>query len=87
MGRQKVAKKPEEVREPPAGPPREPKPGDMLTIAEVAPLLSMSEETVRHIIRKGKLPAIRPSERVIRIQRADLEAFIDASRTNKATTN
>lgn len=45
------------------------------TIAEVADLLDVSQQTVRRWIYSGQLPARRYGERVIRITRDDLEAF------------
>lgn len=48
----------------------------LLTIDEVAGELRISPRTVKRLIQTGALPAIKLSERVIRIRRTDLDALI-----------
>src|SRR6201996_5623596 len=48
-----------------------------LTVAEVAELLKLNQQTIRNWIDAGSLPAIRVGRRV-RIKREDLDAIIDA---------
>lgn len=47
---------------------------DYFTIDGLASYLDVSKGTVRNMIRDGIIPAVRFSERVIRIRRADLDA-------------
>jgi len=51
---------------------------ELYTIVETAAILNVSRRTVSNWIREGTLPAIRlgPGRRLIRIQRTDLEAFV-----------
>ncbi len=48
-----------------------------LTVAEVAELLKLNQQTVRNWIEQGSLPAIRVGRRV-RIRREDLERILAA---------
>ena len=64
-----------------------------LTVAEVAELLKLNQQTVRNWIDQGSLPALRVGRRV-RIRRSDLERLLEdgytgASRgaTHSATPN
>lgn len=52
----------------------------LLEVAHVAHRLSVSHEFVRRLIRDRKLKAIRMGRR-LRIDPADLDAFIDRQRT------
>lgn len=47
-----------------------------LTVAEVAELLKLNQQTVRNWIDQGSLPAVRVGRRV-RIKRSDLERVLD----------
>ena len=47
-----------------------------LTVAEVAGLLKLNQQTVRNWIDQGSLPAVRVGRRV-RIRRSDLERLLD----------
>jgi excisionase family DNA binding protein len=47
-----------------------------LTIAEVADLLKLNQQTVRNTIDRGDLRAVRVGPRRIRIKQSALEAFI-----------
>jgi len=51
---------------------------ELFTVAETASILGVSRKLVSTWIRQGALPAIRlgPGQRLLRIRRADLEAFI-----------
>ena len=46
---------------------------DLLSIADVAKALHVSNKTVRRWISTGQLPADRLGDRLIRIRREDLE--------------
>jgi excisionase family DNA binding protein len=47
-----------------------------LTVAEVAELLKLNQQTVRNWIDQGSLPALRVGRRV-RIRRSDLERLLE----------
>lgn len=47
-----------------------------LRVREAAAYLACSERTVWALITDGKLPAVRFSRQVVRIERTDLDAFI-----------
>jgi excisionase family DNA binding protein len=49
-----------------------------LTVAEVAAILKLNQQTVRNWIDQGRLPAVHIGRRV-RIKRSDLEELIEAS--------
>jgi len=54
-----------------------------LTVAEVADLLKINQQTVRNWIAEELLPAVRIGRRRVRIREADLAAFVDASETHR----
>lgn len=49
---------------------------EFLTVAEIAELLKLNQQTVRNWIDQGSLPALRVGRRV-RIRRADFQAMVD----------
>lgn len=51
-----------------------------LTVAEVAEILKLNQQTVRNWIDQGSLPALRVGRRV-RIRRSDLERLLEAAST------
>src|SRR5437016_5621415 len=51
-----------------------------LTVAEVAEMLKLNQQTVRNWIDQGSLPALRVGRRV-RIKRSDLERLLDQGYT------
>lgn len=53
---------------------------EMLTINEVAELLSVTRQTVNTLVKTGKLKKIKIGDRAVRISRADLEEFIRRGR-------
>jgi excisionase family DNA binding protein len=50
-----------------------------LTVAEVADLLKLNQQTVRNMIDRGDLRAARIGSRRVRIKQSDLDAFITES--------
>lgn len=58
---------------------------ELLTKAEVAQMLTVSEDTVERLIRGGQLPAYRIAKTCTRIDRADALAYL-ASRRVKAAS-
>lgn len=61
---------------------------EFLTVADVAELLKLNQQTVRNWIDHGSLPAVRVGRRV-RIRRSDLERVIEdgSTRGGKTTGN
>jgi excisionase family DNA binding protein len=61
---------------------------EFLTVAEVAELLKLNQQTVRNWIDQGSLPAFKVGRRV-RIRRSDLERVLDdgAMQTGKGSSN
>ena len=57
---------------------------EFLTVAEIAELLKLNQQTVRNWIDAGKLPAIRVGERRVRIRRSDLVRFLERGHTAPA---
>jgi excisionase family DNA binding protein len=55
-----------------------------LTVAEVADLLKLNQQTVRNWIDQGSLPALRVGRRV-RIRRSDLERMLEQGSTAAGT--
>jgi excisionase family DNA binding protein len=53
-------------------------PNGFMTVAEVASLLKLNQQTVRNWIDQGTLPALHIGRRV-RIRRADFAALLEAS--------
>jgi excisionase family DNA binding protein len=54
-----------------------------LTVAEVAEMLKLNQQTVRNWIDQGSLPALRVGRRV-RIRRSDLERMLEEGSTAAA---
>lgn len=59
-------------------------PGEFLTVAEVAEMLKLNQQTVRNWIDQGSLPALRVGRRV-RILRSDLEHMLEEGYTVGST--
>jgi excisionase family DNA binding protein len=53
---------------------------EYLTVAEVATMLKLNQQTVRNIIDRGELPAVRVGARRVRILRSDLNGFLAEGR-------
>src|SRR5690242_14540294 len=58
-------------------------PDSFLTVAEVAGILKLNQQTVRNWIDQGSLPALRVGRRV-RIKRSDFERVLAESYTSGA---
>src|SRR5919201_5951450 len=56
-----------------------------LTVAEVADMLKLNQQTVRNWIDQGSLPAVRVGRRV-RIKRSDLERVLDEGYSSGGAT-
>jgi excisionase family DNA binding protein len=53
-------------------------PDELLTVAEVAELLKLNQQTVRNMIDRGELRAVRVGQRRVRIRQSQLDAFLTA---------
>jgi excisionase family DNA binding protein len=60
-------------------------PDELLTVAEVANLLRLNQQTVRNMIDRGELGAVRVGQRRVRIRQSQLDAFLAAGETAPAT--
>jgi excisionase family DNA binding protein len=56
---------------------------EFLTVAEVAELLKLNQQTLRNWIEQGQLPAIRIGRRV-RIRRSDFERLVQQGYSGRA---
>ena len=61
---------------------------ELLTVAEAAARLKVTRHTIYRWISEGRLPAIRYSERILRVRLGDLSTprAINSERTRKPTT-
>ena len=55
-----------------------------MTVAEIAAILKLNQQTIRNWIDQGKLPALHIGRRV-RVRRADFDALIEASTAARNT--
>ena len=62
-------------------------PDEFLTVQDVAQLLKLNPQTVRNMIDRGDLPAIRVGARRVRIERSDLDAFLAEGRRRTQRTD
>lgn len=60
--------------------------GPLLTVAEVADVLRVSNMTVYRLIKGGELPAIRVGKNY-RIRQHDLDAYLNAGSVQAEETN
>lgn len=56
---------------------------ELLSIAEAARILRISERKVYLLVKGGELPAVRLGKRCLRFDAADLAAFVERSKTSK----
>jgi excisionase family DNA binding protein len=54
--------------------------GEFMTVAEIAAILKLNQQTVRNWIAQGSLPAVHVGRRV-RVRRSDFEALLENSQT------
>ncbi len=58
----------------------------LLTIAEVAEAMKVSEKTVRRLIKRGDLPAFQLGERgQLRIDENELHRYVESQRVRRET--
>ena len=53
-------------------------PDELLTVAEVADLLKLNQQTIRNIIDRGELGHVRVGQRRVRVRQSQLDAFLAA---------
>ena len=53
-------------------------PDELLTVNEVAALLKLNQQTIRNMIDRGDLRAVRVGARRVRIRQSQLDAFLAA---------
>ena len=51
---------------------------ELITRAEAAKMLTVSEDTVDHLVKSGQLPAYKITRCITRFDRADIEDYIAA---------
>ena len=61
-----------------------PGPDEFMTVAEIAAILKLNQQTIRNWIDQGKLPALHIGRRV-RVRRADFDALIEAGTAARNT--
>jgi excisionase family DNA binding protein len=54
---------------------------ELMTVADVAALLKLNQQTIRNWIDAGKLPHLRVGERRVRVYRSDLDRFLAGAAT------
>jgi excisionase family DNA binding protein len=59
---------------------------EFLTVAEIAQILKLNQQTVRNWIDQGTLPALRVGRRV-RVRRSDFNALVERGRTAPTPTS
>jgi excisionase family DNA binding protein len=52
----------------------------VLTLSEVQAELRLADRTLRRLVATGELPVIRLGQRVLRVRREDLEAYLRSRR-------
>lgn len=57
---------------------------ELLTVAEVADYLRVSERFVRKLIAEGRLPAAKVGARVVRVRRREVSALLQPVDDRKA---
>jgi len=57
-------------------------PDELLTVAEVAEQLKLNQQTIRNMIDRGELAAIRVGQRRVRIRQSRLDAFLAAGESS-----
>ena len=55
---------------------------DWMRVPVAAAYLGMSEPGLRTLIQRGLVPVYRPTERTVRLRRADLDAWLEAGRVD-----
>lgn len=54
---------------------------ELITKAQAAELLTISESSLQRLIARGALPAYKVGPRIVRLDRADVEAYVRTRQT------
>lgn len=54
---------------------------ELITKAQAAEMLTISESSLSRLIQRGALPAYRVGARIVRLDRADVEAYVKGRQT------
>ena len=54
---------------------------ELITKTQAAELLTISESSLQRLIQRGALPAYKVGTRIVRLDRADVEAYVKAHQT------
>ena len=57
-------------------------PDELLTVKEVAELLKLNQQTIRNMIDRGELGAVRVGQRRVRVRQSQLDAFLAAGESS-----
>jgi excisionase family DNA binding protein len=60
-------------------------PEEYMTVAEVAEILKLNQQTIRNMLDRGDLPFVRLGRRV-RIKRSDFDRFVEQGYTQSPAT-
>lgn len=55
-----------------------------MTVAEIAAILKLNQQTIRNWIAAGRLPHVRVGERRVRVWRSDFDAFVAGTQRSSA---
>ncbi len=58
---------------------------EFLTVAEIAELLKVNQQTIRNMIDRAELPAVCVGARRVRVRPSDLDTFLAAGPVNGPT--
>jgi excisionase family DNA binding protein len=61
-------------------------PDELLTVAEVAGLLKLNQQTIRNMIDRGELGHVRVGQRRVRIRQSQPDAFLAAGESGPQST-
>jgi excisionase family DNA binding protein len=56
----------------------------LLTVEELAELLSTSAQSIRHMVHRRQIPFIRLGARRVRFDQTEIRAWVDAQRVDVA---
>lgn len=54
---------------------------ELITKTQAAELLTISESSLQRLIQRGALPAYKVGTRIVRLDRADVEAYVKSRQT------
>jgi excisionase family DNA binding protein len=60
---------------------------DLMTVSQTAKYLQLSDKTIRRLIKDGRLPVSKVSDRSLRIRTSDVDAYVQANLNGKKENN